>query len=129
MPTKKDTKIDIDKIIAEKANLTQEDTKKFYSEELQGELLIKKIPRNRFQKLLSMVQNEEISDDEAENKMVYEFCPELQNEKLLKAFDVTVPYDVIPKIFNDNIFELSEIRKIILSFYGYKEAIENAKKQ
>lgn len=124
-------KANIDDIIAHKVNLEVNDSVEFDSKELGGTVTIKKMPRAKFQEFLAMGKNAKTKADESaiEDRIIYESIPFLQNPKLIKAYEVVAPYDIVSKIFNDNLIELTQIRTIIFDWFGItSEVIDNLKK-
>ena len=59
-------------------------------------------------------------------ELVYKSVPMLQNKELQAAYDCVEPYDIVTKVFNDNLGEIQDITNFIMSLYGmYKYKSKN----
>lgn len=118
----------IDRLIEIKSNIEIKDTVEYDSKELGGIVEIKKIPRTKYTGILGLA-NKGTSEEEIQNRLLYECIPFLHDKKLQEAFNVKVPYDIAGKVFSDNLYEIGEILSIISDFYGYKKEVVDALKK
>lgn len=89
-----------------------------------GTLLLKKIPENKLIDIMDDVQNSNslLENIEAERKLIYHCCPMLQDTKLHNELGVTVPYDVVEKLFN--LQETDTIAKEAMELNGFYDIAE-----
>lgn len=125
-------KLTVDNIIENKINIETKDVVEFESKTLGGIIEIHKIPRAKFQSIMTKLKEakSEQEQNQLEDRLIYECIPLLQNKKLQDAYEVKAPYDIVSKVFNDNIMELNQISDIIYKFYGINvQELEAVKKQ
>jgi len=112
-------KVTIDKLIAKRLDDGKKKTAIFNSKELGGDIEVIRTPLNKILSLIDDVENLSTSDAMARNyELIYECCPILHNKELQSAYEVVEPFDIVPKIFNDNIGEINSIANLVLSLYG-----------
>lgn len=125
-------KLTVDNLIELKTGIKEKESVEFESQTLGGIITIRRLSRTKFKSIISKLDKNS-SDEEAkhvEDKLIYEHMPLLHNKKLQSAYEVKAPYDIVSKIFCDNVCEIDKISAIIYGFYGYDvEALKAVKKQ
>lgn len=119
--TNKSTKITLDQLIARKTQSEGDKLKlkEVYSEELGGTLTIKKLPLNKFFNIRDQIGQTTEEAFRANCMLVYESCDIFHDSELIKLYNCAEPYDLIPKIFNENLKEIEKIAEEAIKFYGY----------
>lgn len=111
------------KLIEEKAN------KNFYSKLFDAEIEVKDAKADAITEILS-----DSSEGEYRRylKLIYLCCPLFKDEELRGQFtDIKEPYDIINKVFGNNINEVMQLGNFILSKYGFLDEglLDKVKKQ
>lgn len=106
--------------------------REFFSKELGGNIKVVKIPLKKITALLDKAKGtNSISESLDMNiELIYQSVPMLQNKELQATYDCIEPYDIVTKIFDDNVGEINSTAEYILSLYGladYKQDDEDEK--
>lgn len=106
--------------------------REYFSEELGGNIAVKKMPLRKLTAFLDKADdgdsNAITSNLDMNIELVYKSVPMLQNKELQAAYDCVEPYDIVTKVFNDNLGEIQDITNFIMSLYGmYKYKPRNDK--
>lgn len=123
----KHTKLTLEMLLARK---TQRDAAKaefhsLYVPELDGCLLLQKIPLSRVLELLDAVDSTSMTENyQFQSELIYACCPMLRDKELQSAFGCTDPADIVGKVFDDNMGAISDVASAILDFYGLGERAE-----
>ena len=105
-----------------------EQIKEYKSEFLNGTIAVKRISPYKVTELMDKVRGNE--GEESTNglksniELIYKHCPDFQNGDLIKKFECSEPYDIVLKIFDNNVGAINDFSTFILSLYGmleYKE--------
>lgn len=104
--------------------------REYYSEELGGNIAVTKMPLRKLTAFLDKADdgdsNAITSNLDMNIELVYKSVPMLQNKELQAAYDCVEPYDIVTKVFNDNLGEIQDITNFIMSLYGmYKYKSKN----
>lgn len=106
--------------------------REYFSEELGGNIAVTKMPLRKLTAFLDKADdgdsNAITSNLDMNIELVYKSVPMLQNKELQAAYDCVEPYDIVTKVFNDNLGEIQDITNFIMSLYGmYKYKPRNDK--
>ena len=104
--------------------------REYFSEELGGNIAVTKMPLRKLTAFLDRADdgdsNAITSNLDMNIELVYKSVPMLQNKELQAAYDCVEPYDIVTKVFNDNLGEIQDITNFIMSLYGmYKYKSKN----
>ena len=104
--------------------------REYFSEELGGNIAVTKMPLRKLTAFLDKADdgdsNAITSNLDMNIELVYKSVPMLQNKELQGAYDCVEPYDIVTKVFNDNLGEIQDITNFIMSLYGmYKYKSKN----
>lgn len=101
----------------------------FSSEELDMELPLVKLRLTEFLNMLDNVDDIATMSEHLEyyKELIYKHCPLLQRKELRDAYDCAEPYDVVVRVFNDNMSEISKCASTITSIYGLGDEVEQIK--
>ncbi len=97
----------------------------YKSKFLNGSIGVKKISPYKVTELMDKAR--EIEGEESTNglksniELIYKHCPDFKNEELIKKFECSEPYDIVLKIFDNNIGAINDFSEFILSLYGILE--------
>jgi hypothetical protein len=112
-------KVTIDKLLSKRLEDNKKKTAVFESKELGGDIEVVKIPLDKVLNIIDDGESLSTLEAMARNyELIYECCPILHNKELQSAYEVVEPFDIVQKIFNDNIGEINSIANLILSLYG-----------
>lgn len=102
---------------------------KEYESEILGEtLLIKKLPLTRVCEIMDMYDDDTVLEGlELNVQLIYESIPLLQDKNLQDAFGCIEPFDIVTKVFDDNMGEMQRLNEAILSMYGLGSLVDNLK--
>ena len=115
----------LDDLLARKVDTSVIAVKQYLSKELGGILEFNKIPLNRILFLMSSSNINNIkSAFELNCMLIYETCPLFQCDSISEKFNKEEPCEIVKKIFNDNIGEITEIGSVVLSMYGLGEELK-----
>lgn len=91
----------------------------FFVKELEGELVIQKIPLRRVLGIIDATDPDSLAENlDKSSELIYECCPVMKNQKLQEAFACAEPFDVVPAVFDDNLGVINRVSEFILSLYG-----------
>ena len=124
--------VTLEKLFSKKMDNEKKNSKEFYSQELGGVIEIKKIPIRKIIGLLNECQTDDIQIGfELNQHIIYMCCPIFQNKQLQEQYEVVEPFEIVGKIFNENIGEIAKLSGAILEFYGLsgEELSQAVKKQ
>lgn len=101
--------------------------REYYSEILGGTIQVNKMPLRKITELMDNVSNaDSISESFDGNvELIYKSVPIFQNKELQATYGCVEPYDIVAKIFDDNINEINNLAEFILSFYGLSNVKDN----
>ena len=104
----------------------------YKSDFLGGSITVKKISPYKVTELMDKIeQGNEVTNGLKTNiELIYKHCPDFQKDELIKNFECSEPYDVVLKVFDNNIGQIGDFANYILSLYGmleYKEKKEKNK--
>lgn len=101
--------------------------REYYSEILGGTIQVNKMPLRKITELMDNVSNSDsISESFDGNvELIYMSVPIFQNKELQATYGCVEPYDIVAKIFDDNINEINNLAEFILSFYGLSNVKDN----
>lgn len=117
--------LSIEQLIQKKAQLKPVQVKRVHIDKLGGELEIKRLPVTTYWDLVSKVdQNDTSTLLQAEFDMIYAFCPALHDNRLLEAYDIDIPVDIVPAIFGEDLGAIGQMVTAITEMYGNSEAEE-----
>lgn len=115
-------------IIAKKkqGDMDKLQVKFYYSELLDMEIEVRKIPLSQYLELAEGVEDGAI---EAMNKMIYECCPMFKEntKEAMEVYEVSTPTDLPSAILEDQLNEINGIIEIINSFYGVDKLEDDIK--
>lgn len=114
--------------ILEKKKLIEKTSKNYFSKFFDAEIEVKEVNKNS---ILEILSDKEYGEYDRYLKLVYLCCPIFKAEELRKNFDIKTPYEIIDKVFNNNISEVMNLGNFILQKYGLldEDLIEKVKKQ
>ena len=101
--------------------------REYYSEILGGTIQVNKMPLRKITELMDNVSNaDSISESFDGNvELIYKSVPIFQNKELQATYGCVEPYDIVAKIFDDNINEINNLADFILGFYGLSNVKDN----
>lgn len=101
--------------------------REYYSEILGGTIQVNKMPLRKITELMDNVSNSDsISESFDGNvELIYMSVPIFQNKELQATYGCVEPYDIVAKIFDDNINEINNLADFILGFYGLSNVKDN----
>lgn len=115
-------------IIAKKkqGDMDKLQVKFYYSELLDMEIEVRKIPLSQYLELAEEVEDGAI---EAMNKMIFECCPMFREntKEAMEVYEVSTPTDLPSAILEDQLNEINGIIEIINSFYGVDKLEDDIK--
>lgn len=116
-------KIDLKSVVARKlqGKMDKLAVKMYYSETLEGEIEIRKIPLQQYMDLISSIDDE--NSIEGMNQLIYTCCPMFKENasEAMEAYGVSEPTELPSVILEDQLNELSDIVEIINGFYGIEK--------
>jgi len=114
--------------ILEKKKLIEKTTKNYFSKFFDAEIEIKEVNKNS---ILEILADKDAGEYDRYLQLVYLCCPIFKAEELRKNFEIKTPYEIIDKVFNNNISEVMNLGNFILQKYGLldEDLIEKVKKQ
>lgn len=101
--------------------------REYYSEILGGTIQVNKMPLRKITELMDNVSNSDsISESFDGNvELIYMSVPIFQNKELQATYGCVEPYDIVAKVFDDNINEINNLADFILGFYGLSNVKDN----
>ena len=86
---------------------------------------LQKIPLTRIASMMDDLGDTSMAANLAFNvDLIYACCPMLRNKKLLDAYEVLEPTDIVCAVLGDNMAEINRIVTVILDMYGLADATE-----
>lgn len=98
-----------------------EQIKEYKSEFLGGSIMVKKISPYKVTEILDEIEMEENAATnglKGNIKLIYRHCPDFAKKELQEAFNCVEPYDIVLKVFDNNIGQIGSFATYILSLYG-----------
>ena len=90
---------------------------------LGGALQLEKIPLTRIASMMDDLGDTSMAANLAFNvDLIYACCPMLHSKKLLDAYEVLAPTDLVCAVLGDNMAEINRIVTAILDMYGLADA-------
>lgn len=94
----------------------------FNSEVLGGTI---EVVRQRARDVIKIMDNNQEGTVESgynkNYKLIYKHCPIFKEKELQKAYEVADPYEIIIKVFDENLGEVNKLTEFILGLYGLAE--------
>ena len=121
-------KLTVDRILKAKKILDGKSGKSFYSKVLDSDI---DIECNNPEEIISIFQEDE-GEFRKYLKLIYECCPIFKESELREAYsNIKEPYDIIRRVFGDNLNEIIELGNFLLQKFGFLDAdtVKNLKKQ
>ena len=121
-------KLTIDGILKHKKITDSQKGKNFYSKTFDAEI---EIDCKNPEEIIEIFADKNESEYRKYLKLIYACCPIFKAEELRKSYEVKEPYDVITKVFGDNINEVMELGNFLLGKFGFldEETVKKLKKQ
>lgn len=120
----KHKKLTLEALLAKKAQREKDKTefKTVYVPGLGGELTLKKLPLERYFALAQDTESDDLlSQYETNKQLIYASCPLLHDKELQEAYDCVDPSDIVGKVFDDNISDMTAVVSAIGGFYGLSD--------
>nr|DAR10422.1 MAG TPA: protein yqbN [Caudoviricetes sp.] len=98
-----------------------EQIKEYKSEFLGGSIIVKKISPYKVTEILDKIEMEENAATnglKGNIELIYRHCPDFTKKDLQEAFNCVEPYDIVLKVFDNNIGQIGNFATYILSLYG-----------
>lgn len=125
-------KLTLEELIAkaEQRKEAKTEYKEVYVKELDGALLLKKLPMSHFLELMDQNDNPEsmVASLEFEAQLIYDACPMLHDKALQEAYDCQQPSDIVFRILDDNILSIHALSSAVLDFYGMGDSVRESLK-
>ena len=99
----------------------------YHSDMLEGDIEIHKIPVDKVFELIDIEDDSMIGQYKANCELIYECVPAFHDSELIAAYECVEPYDVVSKVFNDNMAEITKLIQIILGLYGLNNSVDDLK--
>ena len=121
-------KLTVDDILAKKKIIDKKANENFYSKIFDAEIEVNNAKADSITDILS-----DSTDGEFRRylKLIYLCCPIFKSEELRKNFDdLKEPYDIIERVFGNNLNEIMQLGNFILKKYGFldEDLVEKIKK-
>lgn len=113
--------VTLEQLIARK-NQSEQDRLKVMeveSDELGGTIMAKKLPLEKFFDISDMSGETSEEAYRANCMLIYQSCDIFHDRELIEAYGCKEPYEVVTKIFHDNVCEVRTIADKIMKLYGY----------
>lgn len=124
-------KVTLETLIARKqqGELDKLRVKEVYVKELEGAIVVKKVPIDKVLGLLDGINTVESLKDNIRMmvELIYYSCPIMQDKTLQEVYECVEPYDVVLAVLNDNIADLNQLAEEILEFYGLSDLEDKVK--
>ena len=105
----------------------------YKSDFLNGSIMVKKISPYKVTEILDKTDEIEggamTKGAKANEELIFKHCPDLQNKELIKKYGCAEPYDIVLKVFDNNIGEVGKFAEFILTLYGLVDKKEKEKSQ
>lgn len=113
---------------AEQRKNSESTVKEYYSRALGGVLKFVKLPLSSQLDMIDEASSDALSETiEYYKKTIYKHCPLLHDKELQQAYECSEPYDVVTKVFDDDVGDMTAAVKCINSMYGMDEEVEALK--
>lgn len=101
--------------------------REYYSEGLGGTIQVNKMPLRKITELMDNVSNTDslVEALDGNIELIYKSVPIFQNKELQATYGCVEPYDIVAKVFDDNINEINNLADFILGFYGLSNVKDN----
>jgi len=121
-------KLTIENILAKKKIIEKKAKENYYSKFFDAEIEVKEVNKDS---ILEIIGDSGEGEYRRYQKLIYLCCPIFKDDELRKNYEVKEPYDIIDKVFGDNISEVMNLGNFILSKYGFidEELLQTLKKQ
>lgn len=124
-------KVTLETLIARKqqGELDKLRVKEVYVKELNGSIIVKKVPIDKVLGLLDGINTVDSLKDNISMmvELIYHSCPIMQDKTLQEVYECVEPYDVVLAVLNDNIADLNQLAEEILEFYGLSDLEDKVK--
>lgn len=102
----------------------KEDSRNKYCEykckSLNSVIVVKRLPLGRICDIMDMADEGSTRGALAMyTQVIYESVPILQDKEVQAAFECIEPFDVVPKVFDENLGEITKLAGFILGMYGF----------
>lgn len=101
--------------------------REYYSEGLGGTIQVNKMPLRKITELMDNVSNTDslVQALDGNIELIYKSVPIFQSKELQATYGCVEPYDIVAKVFDDNINEINNLADFILGFYGLSNVKDN----
>lgn len=97
-------------------------------ESLGETLIIKKLPLTRIADILDMSTGDSIRESiELNTELIYASIPLFHDSELQEAYECKEPTDIVLKVLDDNLAEISKICDAIMELYGLEDIVSDIK--
>lgn len=104
------------------------EVKVYHSKVLDGDIEIRKIPIAKMYSFIDAASSGSTMEQfDATCMLVYECIPLLHDDALIEAYQCVEPYEIVTKVFDENVGEISAISSLILSMYGLDNLVDDLK--
>ena len=106
-------------------------SKEVYVKGLGGEITIVKQPLPTVLRLMDDIKQDDMTLSAVMDSMVqliYNCVPLLKNKELQAKYECAEPTDVVYKVLNDSVEDITTIGEAILAMYGINNPVEELKK-
>ena len=121
-------KLTIDGILKHKKITDSQKDKNFYSKTFDEEI---EIDCKNPEEIIGIFADKNESDYRKYLKVIYACCPIFKAPELREEYEVNEPYDIISKVFGDNISEVIDLGLFLTSKFGFldEDTVKKLKKQ
>ena len=103
--------------------------KEIYVQNLDGNIVLQK---SSIAKVIDLMDNIENADSikegyEFQKQLIYMHCPVMHDKQLQDIYECAEPYDIIDKLFGDNVGDVSKAAEEVLNFYGLADEVDKIK--
>ena len=116
----KGKKITLDMLIAkaQQRKTAEKVYKEVWCDSLEGCLTLEKIPLDRILAVYDSSEDGIVANMAANVEVIYMSCPMLRNESLFEEFRCAEPHDIVRKVLDDNMGDITRLVSAIQGFYG-----------
>ena len=128
MAKEKAKKLTLEELIARKR---QGDNDKFavkeiYVSNLDGNIVLHKGSVAKVIDLMDSIENADSIKEgyEFQKQLIYMHCPIMHDKQLQDEYGCVEPYDIVDKLFGDNVGDVAKAAEEILNFYGLADEVD-----
>ena len=122
-------KLTVEDILAQKKLIDKKANQNFYSKVFNAEIEVK---NTKADSITEILWNNSDSEFRRYLKLIYLCCPIFKSEELRNSFDnIKEPYDIIERVFGNNLNEIIQLGNFIMTKYGFldEDLLKSIKKQ